>query len=121
MFNNKKRKESRINSNIIDSISGTKYNVIIGLMLIYGFIMNAILVKTATTFVSSLHPAVLLIGYFVIAIFGSILVNKSNNPIYSFIGYNMICIPIGALLSICIPGYDPSLILSAIIVTGIIK
>ena len=119
MFNSKKRKEARMKSEGA-IVSDQKYNIIIGAMLLYGFIMNAIMVLLTGQFFMEMNPIVFLIGYFVSALIGSIMVNVSKNPIVSFIGYNLIVVPIGALLSICLPGYSIGLILSAIIVTAVI-
>lgn len=119
MFNSKKRKEARMKSEGA-IVSDQKYNIIIGAMLLYGFVMNAIMVLLTGQFFMEMNPIVFLIGYFVSALIGSIMVNVSKNPIVSFIGYNLIVVPIGALLSICLPGYSIGLILSAIIVTAII-
>ena len=65
----------------------------------------------------NINPIIFLIGYFILAIAGSIIVTTSNTPIFSFIGYNMICIPIGGLLAICIPEYPIDAILAAIAAT----
>lgn len=119
MFNSKKRKEARMKSEGA-IVSDQKYNIIIGAMLLYGFVMNAIMVLLTGQFFMEMNPIAFLIGYFVSALIGSIMVNASKNPIVSFIGYNLIVVPIGALLSICLPGYSIGLILSAIIVTAII-
>ncbi len=120
MFNSKERKKRRLNSETYDTISETKYNMILGAMLLYGFLMNVVLVKVATNFLLSMNPWVFLIGYFVLAIAGTIIVVKSHNPVWSFIGYNLICIPIGAVVAICLPEYDSNLIISAIIVTALV-
>lgn len=120
MFNSKERKKRRLNSETYDTISETKYNMILGAMLLYGFLMNVVLVKVATNFILSMNPLVFLIGYFIMALVGSIIVVKSHNPVWSFIGYNLICIPIGAVFAICIPKYDSNLIISAIIVTALV-
>ena len=101
-------------------IADGKYNLIIGAILVYGFIMNALLVLLAGDTFATMNPIVLLVGYFIAVIAGSLMVNISRNPIISFIGYNLIAVPIGALLSICLPEYDTGLILAAILVTAVI-
>ena len=120
MFNNKKRKEERLNSRIPDSISPKAYNAVIGGCLAYGFIMNAIMAMVASTFFMEMNYLVFLIGYFVCVLIGTFMVNASHNPIVSFIGYNFIVVPIGALLAICLPFYSSSLIIAAALVTAVI-
>ena len=116
MFDSKKRKEARMKFD--DQISASRYNGIIGGTLLYGFLLNALLVLVAGEFVSNTNPMVFFIAYFIMVIVGSFLANWSTNPIVSFIGYNLIAVPIGALLSIALPFYASELILTAILVTA---
>ena len=120
MFNNKKRKEERLNSRIPDSISPKAYNAVIGGCLAYGFIMNAIMAMVARTFFMEMNYLVFLIGYFICVLIGTFMVHLSHNPIVSFIGYNLIVVPIGAVLAVCLPFYSASSIVAAVLVTAII-
>lgn len=124
MFNAKKRKEARLSSDIHDQISIVVYNLILGAMILYGFVANAIMVLLAQNFMIDLIESIswigFLIGYFVCAIAGSIIAVKSHKPFWSFVGYNLIVVPIGALLTLCLPAYDPANILLAIVLTGIV-
>ena len=122
MFNSKKRKLERMNQITLDSISIKSYNLILGCMLLYGFVMNAIMVLIARNFMTGLIESIswigFLIAYIVCAIVGSIIAVRSHNPIWSFIGYNLIAVPIGALLTLCLPSYNSANILLAIILAG---
>lgn len=118
MFNSKKRKQSRMEA--IDTIDARKYNTAIGATLLYGFIVNVLLVLLARNFFMEMNPVVFLVAYFVLAIAGSIIVNVSRKPIISFIGYNMICVPIGGLLAICVPEYPIGSIIAAILATALV-
>lgn len=118
MFNNSKRKEKRLMSEIPDSISTRTYNCTIGIMLLYGFLTNALLTFFAGNIVASINPIVLIIGYFICCIIGSVMTAMSSNPFVSFIGYNFIAVPIGALLSLSLPTYPIQHILSALIITA---
>lgn len=117
MFNTNKE---NILLNSKDTIEVVQYNKIIGGMLLYGFLLNILLIFVAREFFMSINPIIFLIGYFVLAIGGSIIVNWSDNPALSFLGYNMICIPIGAVLAICIPSYPTESIVSAVVVTALV-
>lgn len=124
MFNSRKRKMERLNQITLNSISTKSYNLILGGVLLYGFVMNAIMVLVAQNFMLGLIETIswigFLIAYIVCAIAGSIIAVRSHNPIWSFVGYNLIAVPIGALLTLCLPSYDPSKILLAIVLTGIV-
>jgi FtsH-binding integral membrane protein len=76
-----------------------------------------VLVLFAGTFVAEINPVVFIIGYAASAIIGAIITNRSDNPWISFLGYNMIAVPIGLLLSVCLPAYALTDIITAIICT----
>ena len=117
MFNSKEAKAERFKSH--ENLSPNTYNLVIGACLLYGFAVNALMVKFLSPFFVGMNPIVFLIGYFVLC-FAGIFMSRSTSPLVSFIGYNLVVVPIGALLAISLPSYEPELILSAIIVTGIV-
>lgn len=119
MFSTKERKLERLRSGLNDTLSVQMYNAIIGLCILYGFIINAIIVGTCETLFASMNPIVFIVLYFISTIIG-VFVTRSNNPVTSFIGYNFIVAPIGALLAICLPAYYIGDIMAAIVVTGIV-
>lgn len=53
-----------------------------------------------------INPIVFLIGYFVSCIAGIMMSSKSNNPAISFLGYNLVVILIGMLLSSVVTAYS---------------
>ena len=101
----------------IDNLSGSMYNLVIGACLLYGFLVNAIIVATCSKIFMEMNMVIFLIGYFVLCILG-IFMSRSNSPLVSFIGYNLVVVPIGAVLSVSLPYYAMSDILSAIVITG---
>jgi len=102
-------------------ISENVYNLTIGLVLAWGFLLNWLLV-------TSISPASLLsfgfwplmIGYFVSCFIGIRIYTKSDDPFISFIGYNFVVIPFGLILNIIVSSYDPVIVQDAIRVTGIV-
>lgn len=100
------------------------YNLALGSVVLYGLIVNTIICFTLDDAMSRVNPIVLLIGYFVCCIIGSIMSAKSNNPFISFIGYNFVVIPIGLVLSITISAYVNEgagyLVKQAIVYTAIV-
>ncbi|MBR6917533.1 MAG: US12 family protein [Clostridia bacterium] len=114
----KDRKRLRLESGLPDSVSARVYNCIIGALVLYGFAMNALFVDLfSDKLVGMENSWILIIVYLVCVIAGS-LITRSSSPVISFLGYNLIVIPIGLLLAVMLPGYPKSDVLSAIIVTG---
>ena len=116
--NIKNRKDSR--TEMEDTISPRTYNAILGGTLLYGFLVNALLVLVARPLVEAIDPVVFLIGYLVSALVGALIANKSSNPAISFVGYNLIVVPVGLLLAIVLPNYDPRQIFLAALLTGVV-
>lgn len=89
-------------------ISSEMYNLIIGGVLLYGFLINCLMTaffgEAIMTFVYT-NPIVFYIGYFVLAITGTIMIRKSDNPAISFVGYNLMVVPIGMVISSIITLY----------------
>ncbi len=107
-----------------DEISPQTYNMIIGGVLLYGFIVNMIMVSCLGDFAASMNPIAFTIAYFVMALTGGFMVHKSDNPVISFIGYNLIVIPMGLCLTIIInaylsAGYE-STIITAFLITAVV-
>lgn len=117
-FNTKERKAARTQK--ADTISARAYNGILGATILYGFLVNALLVLVARPLVEAIDPVVFLIGYLVSALVGALIANKSSNPAISFVGYNLIVVPVGLLLAIVLPGYDARQIFLAALLTGVV-
>ena len=86
-------------------LSKSKYNASIGLVLIYGLVLNAYICKFYSSFALSMNPLALIIGYIVCCFAGILITNKATNPVLSFIGYNLVVIPMGLTLSVTVAGY----------------
>lgn len=99
-------------------LSSSMYNGLIGIVLLYGFVLNYLMVKYCTEFFLTMNFWVLLIGYFVLCLIGIFMSKASDNPVVSFIGYNFVVVPIGAVLSVCLAGVAPDLIKNVVLVTA---
>lgn len=90
-------------------VSANKYNLIIGGCLFWGFIVNCIMCSALSDSILNLVRGGGMIGffilYFALVICGSLMVNKSDNPVVSFIGYNLIVVPLGMCISIILSAY----------------
>ena len=64
---------------------------------------------------------VMAVVYVVCCIVGSLLVHKSDNPVVSFVGFNLFAVPIGFILAYAtIPFYSSGTIARAFVLTAII-
>lgn len=86
-------------------ISDRAYNTVLGSTIGWGILLNVILCMFCGDFVDSINPLVFLIGYFVCAFSGMAIAYKSDNPIISFIGYNMVVVPVGLVIACVVSAY----------------
>lgn len=103
-----------------NEISNKMYNIIIGLVLLWGFAINAIMCIFFQDVFSTWNPSIVLIGYLVIALIGILMSEFSDDHIVSFIGYNLLVLPMGVVLSITLKDYYISSIIQAFVLTSII-
>lgn len=92
----------------VREISPEAYNMIIGGVLLYGFLVNCFMVRFGFDMAYNIivnNYFAYLIGYFVMIFIGSMLIHKSDNPVISFIGYNFIVLPLGLILSFTLNVY----------------
>ena len=103
------------------TINATVYNLIIGLTLCWGFVVNWLMVTNiAPEAIASINPWIFFIGYFASCFFGIYLFNSSTNPVVSFIGYNFVVIPFGLIINLVVSRYDAALVSEAIRITGFV-
>lgn len=104
-------------------ISASVYNLIMGGMVVYGLVVNIIMCMTCTKLAMSMNPVVLLIGYLVLVLAGTFMVHRSRSTALRFVGYNMIVIPLGLVLSVVVQSYgglNSAIVMQAFLYTGII-
>ena len=101
-------------------LSANMYNLVLGCVVLYGVIVNALMCRYLAPAIMDIHPVALLVRYFVLVIIGVIITYKSENPLVSFAGYNLVVVPLGAVLTVCLQGYDTSLIYKAFFLTAVI-
>ncbi|MCQ2511477.1 MAG: Bax inhibitor-1 family protein [Lachnospiraceae bacterium] len=94
-------REARLRAVVDESkiISTQSYNMIMGLTVAYGLLVNLLICKFFGNAYAIINPILLLIGYLVLCFAGCFIARKSNNPVISFLGYNMVVIPMGLLVS----------------------
>ena len=97
-----------------------------GATVAYGLLMNVLMVVTIAEPVCQffLQSRALfigfIIGYFVCALAGAVIANKSDSPLVSFLGYNLIVLPVGILLCLIIPGFPMAIVAKAMALTAFV-
>lgn len=89
-------------------ISDRAYNGIIGAMLVWGLLINYILcvkVGSYTNIFPNMSPLAFCICYVVVALIGIAITAKAQNPVVSFIGFNVVVIPLGIVISTLVETY----------------
>lgn len=101
------------------TVSGATYNLVIGLVLCWGFLVNWVIVREVNTaWLANINPWIFFVGYFASCFFGIFLFNKSEEPAISFIGYNFVVVPFGLIVNLVVSRYQPTLVMQAIQVTA---
>ena len=114
------RKEERFNATGAE-LSASAYNLAMGLVVLYGLLVNALacyFISDTAIVIISQHPIIFLLVYLGLVIFGSLLAGKSDNPFISFIGYNLIVLPLGIIVSATVGLSSTALVIDAIKLTA---
>jgi len=102
-------------------ISANMYNLVIGLVLTWGFIVNWWMVQNIpAASIASIDVRIFLLGYFCSCFLGIYLFTNSDNPLVSFIGYNFVVVPFGLIINLVVSRYNPDLVIEAIRITGVV-
>lgn len=96
-------------------LTSKQYNLAIGAILLWGFAINVIMCMFFQDVFVTWNPVAVIIGYFVVVIIGICMSIFSDNTIISFIGYNLVILPVGVVLSISLEDYYVSSVLYAFI------
>ena len=121
-FNN--RKQARLTSGEADRLSSRSYNLALTGLLAYGLLLNAVMVyyfaEPLRQMLIGVSSWVLLLGYLVPTLIGVLMAAKSTNPMVSFIGYNLVVLPIGVLLSLLLLNFPVGIVVKAMALTGMV-
>lgn len=97
------------------------YWAAVGIVLSIGFLINYFIVSNvAPETVMAINPWVLIIGYFVCCFTGIFLSKSSDNPLISFIGFLLVVVPIGFVITPFIHGLDPDIVVNAALFTALL-
>ena len=121
--NSKSIEERRVLPAGATELSERAFNLIIGGVLLWGFLLNYLMVAFYTPQVYRLISQIgyrgFLLGYFVLCIAGSFMI-ATPKPVLSFIGYTLIAVPVGMVVCVCLGSYTIATIKSAVLVTAVV-
>ncbi len=104
--------------NIVDART---YNLTIGAVLLWGFFLNYWMVQLVPVeVVQGIHPLLFLVGYIACVFAGTAIYQRSDDPVVSFLGYNLLVVPLGLILVGTLPMYSSAVIAEAFLATGAI-
>jgi FtsH-binding integral membrane protein len=93
----------------------------IGLVLTWGFVVNWVLLQTISpAWLAALNPFLFLAGYFACCLTGVYLFNTSDNALISFLGYNLVVVPFGLVVTLVVSRSDPTVVVEAVEITAVV-
>ena len=102
-------------------LTNSRFNLFLGLFILYGVLVNVLtsFLMAGHDFTSAQMIAVLVLSL-VCGIAGVFVALKNDRPIVSFLGYNMLVIPFGLMLSMVVQLYSPMVVFEAFFLTAMI-
>ena len=86
-------------------IGARTYNAVMMGVLLWGILVNYLLCRYVGNVYRYIEPIPFLILYVVFAFAGIIISGKSQKPAVSFLGYNMVVVPFGLVISTMVEAY----------------
>lgn len=120
MGDNKEMKMQRMQSFDGMQLSENAYNAAIGLTLLWGILINVLMAKLLTPYIIQIDYRLTLVLYLVISLACIIVIGKSHNPVFSFLGFTGLAAGMGLLLTSYLTYFSGHTIYSAFLATGII-
>jgi FtsH-binding integral membrane protein len=108
----------------VNTISDASYHLIIGLTLMWGFAANFLILSVVPVeVIKSIPTWLIIIGFLVSSFAGQYIYNKSDNPTMSFLGYNLVVLPVGILITPLLASIDANIVIDAFLqmtlITGV--
>jgi FtsH-binding integral membrane protein len=95
-------------------VSASLFNFIIGAVLLWGFVVTAVV---QSYFHDFNYGWPIMLGY-IAAVFAGSMVARSENPVVSLIGYHLVVVPTGVFLGPFVNRLSPQVLQSALMLTG---
>lgn len=99
----KRRKEARLQSYDGRILTARKYNATIFGMILYGLVANFLICLFCSN--TTVNSVAFFLAYLVCVIVGCIMSAVSTNPVAGFVGYNLIVLPSGFVISVAVQEY----------------
>lgn len=98
------------------------YNMIMGGTILYGLVINIVMCLIFGNLMRSINPIAITLIYVVCCVIGKLVATDSDKPVISFVGYNLVVIPMGLVLTCIVESLyiDSIVIVQAIIITACI-
>lgn len=104
-MNNVSIKDNAKNNLNIKILTNRTYNLLFGFVILYGLILNYLLCTYGLELAMTIKPMILIVSYISFGVLGSTLAILSKKATISFIGYNLLVIPAGLVLSLALQEY----------------
>lgn len=118
------RKQLRLESGLADAITPRTFNLVLCGALMWGLALNAVMVyffyAPLQGFAARLGLIGMLIVYLVPTLVGIVMSARSTNAVVSFIGYNLVVLPIGLMLALVVPGLPAGIVVKAMGLTAMV-
>ena len=102
-------------------LSNSHFNLALGGFLLYGVLVNVVISFVLSTHIFTPEQIIaVLVLSLVCGIAGVFVALKNDELIVSFLGYNMLVIPFGLMISFVVQSYAPGVIFEAFLLTAII-
>lgn len=101
----KERREQRLLTTSGAIMTRRQYNMVLCGILLYGLVANLIICAYFGDAAMTVNPVAFLIGYLICALVGCAMSAFSANPFVSFVGYNLVVLPSGFIVSMAVQEY----------------
>ncbi|MBQ9065737.1 MAG: US12 family protein [Blautia sp.] len=119
-FDNSTVKQERLKNIAGITVNDRTYNLIIGLVLVWGIAIDIIMAMTMMNVILRMNPIVALIIYIAGSFGCTMIVYKSSNPFISFAGFTGLAISMGLILCYFVSAYELGTVSLAFQLTAII-
>ncbi len=105
-------------------ISDRAYNGVLMGVLLWGFLVNYLLCRFVGNVYMYIHPMAFLVLYLICAFVGVMVAGRSQNALISFLGYNLVVVPFGLVVSTMVEiygGVHSSVVTNAFLYTLLIS
>ena len=119
-FNNRQYKMERLNRLEGMAVTDTVYNLTIGLVLVWGFALNGFMAEYLSRPILNMNYILVLVLYFAGSLIGMMTVYRSDNPVVSFVGFTLLSVSMGLLLTWFVSAFTISSISTAFFLSGVV-